>query len=99
MVEASPQHDNSSPDPDGPFLEYEKLLTKEFREVDQTECCLCYTVVARGFSVAKLVACDLYENYSGPSPEDAHTVRTCSPYLIFILNFDEVDNRALELNL
>ena len=45
----------------------------------------------------KLVACMLYESYSQTSHETFN--RVCSPYLIFVLNFDEVDYKALELNL
>ena len=52
--------------------------------------------MAKGFSIPKLVACILYEKYC--LPEDG-SLKNCSPYLIFILNFDEVDHKALEMNL
>lgn len=46
----------------------------------------------------KLVAGLLYEAYSNNRGDDS-VARACSPYLIFILNFDEIDFRALEINL
>ena len=88
----------------GPLLEYEMQLVRDLSEgkpiADQlAEKALpsqCYSIVARGFSVPKLVACLMYERYSCPQER---VVRTCSPYLIFILNFDEVDYKALEVNM
>ena len=49
-----------------PLLEYEKNLINELNRnaEDTAESGLCYTVVGRGFSVPKIVACMLYENYS-----------------------------------
>ena len=96
---------------DSPLLEYELALVKDLtagETIDKVDTELeeeskepkprggqCYTVVARGFSVPKLVAGLLYEAYTQLGSE----TRTCSPYLIFLLNFDEVDFRALEINL
>ena len=37
----------------------------------------------------------MYEHFSIPKE---NALRICSPFLIFILNFDEVDYKALELN-
>ena len=55
-----------------------------------------YTIVARGFSIPKIVACLLYENFSLPRENG---LKICSPFLIFILNFEEVDHKALEMNM
>lgn len=85
--------------PPPPLLEYERLAVQDLSQSESNEASSssqCYTVVARGFSVPKLVACLLYETYSSPMEK---SLRTCSPYLIFVLNFDEVDHKALELNL
>lgn len=50
----------------GPLLEYERNLINELNKntADNAQSGLCYTVVARGFSVPKIVACMLYEDFS-----------------------------------
>lgn len=89
----------------GPYLEYEQILLQDLMHTEDDEAenpehlpsgGQCFTVVARGFSIPKLVACLLYEYYSLPRENG---LKICSPFLIFILNFDEVDHKALEMNI
>ena len=67
-----------------------------------------YLVTARGFSIHKIIASLLYDRYSIQRKDqvgeeevksDTSKVSTCSPYLIFIINFEETDYQALMLNL
>jgi DNA excision repair protein ERCC-4 len=53
----------------------------------------CLIVLGRGFSVPKITASYLYTKYSSALPQKY------SPYLIFLLNFDEVDFSALTLDM
>ena len=43
------------------------------------------------------MACLLYEQFSQPKNEESH--RICTPYLIFVLNFDEIEYKALEMDM
>ena len=59
----------------------------------------CFIVLAKGFSVSKFVAALLYDRYSikaqvfDPELDGKNEKKTimhkCSPYLIFIVNFQE----------
>jgi len=54
----------------------------------------CLVVLGRGFSVPKMTACFLHSKFSTPSSQHKY-----SPYLIFLLNFDEVDFAALSADM
>ena len=69
----------------------------------------CFVVLAKGFSVSKFVATLLYDKYSikaepqsidlGGGGTQKVVPRACSPYLIFIINFDEIEYQSLQLNM
>lgn len=54
----------------------------------------CLVILARGFSVPKVTARYLFSKFSSPNPNQKY-----SPYLIFLLNFDEVDFNALQTDM
>ena len=57
----------------------------------------CFIVLARGFSIPRAVASLIFNKYSIPIPEKTkiEAQKQCSPFLILILNFDEVDFNSL----
>ena len=55
----------------------------------------CMVVLARGFSVPKVTASLLFSKYSLPTNKKSAS----SPFLIFLLNFDEVDFTSLQSDL
>ena len=82
---------------------------KRDEETEQESNISCMVVVAKGLSIPRLVATLLYDRYSiniksnaielGPNGVLTAKQRECSNYLIFIINFDEIDYRLLQLNM
>ncbi len=55
----------------------------------------CMVILARGFSVPKVTASLLFSKYSLPTNKKSAN----SPFLIFLLNFDEIDFASLQSDL
>ena len=93
------------------LLEYEKAVVEEYYKdskkanSESNPKGNCFVVLAKGFSVPKFVATLLYDKYSiKAEPQQIESAaggiqklapRACSPYLIFIINFDEVEYQSL----
>ena len=89
------------------LLEYERAMINEMHKKLHKEGLTgnCFIVLAKGFSVSKFVATLLYEKYSirnqakNPESEESGSKKTislkCSPFLIFIVNFQDIEFLSL----
>ena len=73
----------------GPMLYFAEVVANQmYKHRD------CLVVLARGFSVPKITASFLHTKFSMP-----RTTLKYSPYLIFLLNFDESDFNSLQIDM
>ena len=83
------------------LLEYESAMIAEIHKTVKKEDLTgnCFIVMAKGFTASKFIAALLYDKFSikvqpastesNDSKEKQTIMHKCSPYLIFIVNFQE----------